>query len=292
MNQQFEDSVFELIKRTTSALPEDMSILLKDYYKREKDALASHCLKFMLENNDEAQKHLKPLCQDTGNLIFRVRCPNKSDYRGIEESIRNAIIRATDEALLRKNSVNPITGENSGNNLGPGTPQINFEITDDDLFSVGLIMKGGGCENVSRQYSLMDNKKVNQTNLEAIEKFILDAIQKAQGYGCSPGIIGVCIGGDRETGYKYAKSQFWRKLDDVNPDAQLAAMEADIVTKANSLHIGPMGMGGDTTLLAAKIGVINRIPASFFVTISYMCWAFRRQEIKLSADYSIEKFLY
>lgn len=285
-------SIFELIKKTSTELPKDVLASLKAFTFSERNELAGKCLKSILENNEMAGKNALPICQDTGNMYFRVICPNKFDYLGVEEAIEAAIVQATELGILRKNSVDPLTNINSGTNIGPGMPQIKFEISSGNFFAIYLILKGGGCENVSRQYSLMRNKSATETNLEAIEKYILEAVQKAQGYGCSPGVLGVCIGGDRETGYSSAKMQFFRRLDDRNEDSYLADLEDDILRKANSLNIGPMGMGGDTTLLAVKIGKLNRIPASMFVTISYMCWAFRRQAAELNADFSIKSFLY
>jgi fumarate hydratase class I len=114
----------------------------------------------------------------------------------------------------------------------------------------------------------------------------------AQGKGCSPGILGVCIGGDRATGYLHSKEQLLRTLEDVHPDPKLAALEQDIVKSANTLGIGPMGFGGKTTLLGCKIGSLNRLPASFFVSVSYMCWAYRRQGFLLSEAGKIVKWLY
>lgn len=139
------------------------------------------------------------------------------------------------------------------------------------------MLKGGGCENVGAQYSLPDSRVGAGRDLKGVEKCILDAVQNAQGKGCGPGILGVCIGGDRGTGYAASKEQFLRKIGDRNRDATLASLEARITDEANQLGIGPMGFGGKTTLLATKITALNRVPASFFVSVSYMCWAFRRQ---------------
>ena len=157
---------------------------------------------------------------------------------------------------------------------------------------IRLVLKGGGCENVGIQYSLPDGRLGAGRDLVGVEKVILDAAYQAQGKGCGPGILGVCIGGDRATGYVHSKEQFLRRLDDTNPDAGLAALEARVVEKANRLGIGPMGFGGATTLLGCKAGVLNRLPASYFVSISYMCWAYRRQGATLRPDGTIQNWLY
>jgi fumarate hydratase class I len=143
-----------------------------------------------------------------------------------------------------------------------------------------LMLKGGGCENVGAQYSLPNTKLGADRNLAGIKKVILDAVYQAQGQGCAPGILGIGIGGDRETSYMISKKQFFRKLDDKNPNPDLAALEEEILEKANQLGIGPMGFGGKTTLLGVKADWAHRLPASFFVSVSYMCWAERRRTMK------------
>jgi fumarate hydratase class I len=154
------------------------------------------------------------------------------------------------------------------------------------------MLKGGGCENVGAQYSLPNEKLKANRDLDGCRKVILDAVLQAQGKGCGPGILGVCIGGDRATGYEFSKQQFLRKLGDRNENPQLDALEQDILKTANELGIGPMGFGGKTTLLGVKICAANRVPASFFVSVSYMCWAFRRQGVALDENSQILKWLY
>jgi fumarate hydratase class I len=153
------------------------------------------------------------------------------------------------------------------------------------------MLKGGGCENVGAQYALPD-PALGGRDLIGVENAILDAVLKAQGHGCGPGILGVCIGGDRASGYAHSKVQFLRRLDDTNGDQVLGELEERIIDKANRSGIGPMGFGGKTTLLGCKIGKLNRVPASYYVTVSYMCWAFRRQGVVLAGDASIRDWLY
>jgi fumarate hydratase class I len=128
--------------------------------------------------------------------------------------------------------------------------------------------------------------------LDGCRKVILDAVLQAQGKGCGPGILGVCIGADRATGYEFSKKQFLRNLPDRNPVKELDALEQDVLKTANELGIGPMGFGGKTTLLGVKICAANRLPASFFVSVSYMCWAYRRQGVKLDTQSKIAGWLY
>ena len=190
-----------------------------------------------------------------------------------------------------------ITGENSGNNLGPGTPIIHFEQWEnDDEIEVKLMLKGGGCENMNAQYSLpaeLPHLGRADRSLEGVRKCILHAVWNAQGKGCAPGAVGVCIGGDRTSGYVHAKEQLFRTLDDVNPDPRLAELEASIMGEVNKLGIGTMGFGGRVSLIGCKIGALNRLPASFFVSVAYDCWAFRRLGVVLDAQTgAIKRWLY
>jgi fumarate hydratase class I len=206
--------------------------------------------------------------------------------------IREAVAEATKRGKLRPNSVDSITGENSGNNLGPGTPIIHFDQWDEPDIEVKLILKGGGCENTNAQYALpteLDHLGRADRSLEGVRKCILHAVWKAQGKGCSPGAVGVCIGGDRTSGYLHAKEQLFRTLDDTNPDARLAQLEASIMDDANRLAVGPMGFSGKTSLIGCKIGALNRLPASFFVSVAYDCWAFRRLGVRLDAATGVIK---
>jgi fumarate hydratase class I len=221
-----------------------------------------------------------------------VDCPVGFDQIGFEETAREAVKLATKKGFLRQNSVNSLTGKNDGTNVGPGSPAFHFHQHRGPQASVRLVLKGGGCENVGAQYSLPNEEIDANRDLDGCRKAILDAVLQAQGKGCGPGILGVCIGGDRATGYEFSKQQLLRKLDDRNPDAELDRLEQDIVETSNKLGIGPMGFGGKTTLLGTKIGVLNRLPASYFVSISYMCWAYRRQGFEIGPDGAIQKWLY
>ncbi len=221
-----------------------------------------------------------------------MECPLGLDQITFEETAREAVKLATKKGYLRQNSVDSVTGKNDGTNTGPGAPVVHFHQHRSAETNVCLILKGGGCENVGAQYSLPAEKLHANRDLDGCRKVILDAVLQAQGKGCGPGILGVCIGGDRATGYEFSKQQFLRKLDDRNPDPTLDALEQDILKTANELGIGPMGFGGKTTLLGVKICAANRVPASFFVSVSYMCWAYRRQGVTLGADSQITGWLY
>src|SRR5215468_7328693 len=287
------DSLLELVRRTSTEIPDDVhQAILQSLEREKKGTIAQSAMKIIDQNIALAKNKSQPICQDTGSIIFYVDCPIGYDQIAFEEAAREAVKLATKKGFLRQNSVDSITGKNDGTNLGPGSPTVHFHQHRSPEVSVRLVLKGGGCENVGAQYSLPNEKLKANRDLDGCRKAILDAVLQAQGKGCGPGILGVCIGGDRATGYEGSKQQLLRTLDDQNENPELDKLEKDIVETSNKLGIGPMGFGGKTTLLGAKIGVLNRLPASFFVSVSYMCWAYRRHGASLGKNGEIQKWLY
>jgi fumarate hydratase class I len=280
---QLFDSIVELIRRTSTILPDDVVRAVTEARKAEAEGSnADVALNVIGCNIGLARDSSLPLCQDTGTILFYVHTPVGYDQLAFEETAVDAVRAATKKGYLRQNSVDSITGKNSGDNTGPGSPVFHFHQWREPHVEVKLMLKGGGCENMNAQYSL-PHPDLGGRDLRGVENAILDCVLQAQGQGCGPGILGVCIGGDRGTGYMSAKEQLLRTLDDTNPDPLLAGLEERIVAKANESGIGPMGFGGKTTLLACKIGTQNRLPASYFVSIAYMCWAYRRRGAELDA---------
>src|SRR5687768_12230326 len=288
-----EHSLVELIRRTSAEIPDDVqTAILASLEREKKGTIAESAMKIIERNIQLAKQKSQPICQDTGSIIFYVDCPIGFDQIGFEDAAKNAVRVSTKKGFLRQNSVDSITGVNDGTNVGPGSPTIHFHQHRSPEAHVRLILKGGGCENVGAQYSLPIEKLKANRDLDGCRKVILDAVLQAQGKGCGPGILGICIGGDRATGYEFSKQQFLRRLDDRNPNPELDKLEQDILNTANELGIGPMGFGGKTTLLGVKICAANRLPASFFVSISYMCWAYRRQGAVLDDAGKIQSWLY
>jgi fumarate hydratase class I len=195
------------------------------------------------------------------------------------------VAEATRCAYLRPNAVDALSGVNSGDNLGDNHfPTIHFEEIEGNTLQIDLMLKGGGCENVGAQYSLPNSALGAGRDLAGVRRVALDAVYKAQGKGCAPGILGVAIGGDRGSSYAASKEVLLRQLDDSNPNPELDALEQRLTGEANQLGIGPMGFGGQTTLLGTKITGMHRLPASYFVSVSYMCWAYRRRRMKVRGD--------
>lgn len=288
------ESLLELIRITSTVVPDDVAkTLMKARSQEEQNTTASYAMDIIKDNMDLAKFKSQPLCQDTGTVIFFVYHPPGFFQNDFKEMIKKAVVKATQKGYLRQNSVNSLTGENAGTNLGEGHPSIHFYETKGKDVEVKLVLKGGGCENVSAQYSLPDTTLGAGRDLEGVRKVVIDAVHKAQGKGCGPGALGVCIGGDRADSAYAAKKQLLRKLDDKNTLPELAKLESEIVDTCNKLGIGPMGFGGKTTLISCKMTHANRVPASFFVSISYMCWAFRRQGVVLDTkSKTIKKWLY
>ena len=290
---ELQNSLLELIRRTSAEIPDDVQHAILDSLEQEKKGtIAENALKIIERNVELAKRKSQPICQDTGSILFYVDCPVGFDQIEFEETAKEAVKLATKKGYLRQNSVDSLTGVNDGTNVGPGAPTFHFHQHRSPEVSVRLVLKGGGCENVGAQYSLPNEKLQANRDLDGCRKAILDAVLQAQGKGCGPGILGVCIGGDRATGYELSKTQFLRKLEDRNPNSELDRLERDILKTANELGIGPMGFGGKTTLLGVKICAANRLPASYFVSISYMCWAYRRQGVTLGANGEIDEWLY
>lgn len=293
----FFDSVLQLIVRTSTDLPPDVRAAVRTARAAEPSSTrAGQALAIIAQNIDLAVDQEGAICQDTGMPTFEVHAPVGANQIWMRAQIREAVAEATRRGKLRPNSVDSITGENSGDNMGPGTPIVHFDQWDRDDIEIKLILKGGGCENTNAQYALpieLPHLGRADRSLDGVRKCILHAVWNAQGKGCSPGAVGVCVGGDRTSGYLHAKEQLFRALDDVNPDSRLAELEASIMSTVNSLDIGPMGFGGRVTLIGCKVGALNRLPASFFVSVAYNCWAFRRLGVMLDASTgAITQWLY
>jgi fumarate hydratase class I len=290
-------SLLELITQTSTNLPPDVRSAMSLAAGVETPGTqSSQALDIILSNIDMAQDDEGPICQDTGMPTFLVHTPVGVNQIRIKKAIREAVAEATRRGKLRPNSVDSITGKNSGNNLGEETPVMHFEQWEEDDVEIRLILKGGGCENKNIQYSVpcsLDHLGRADRDLEGVRKCILHAVWQAQGQGCAPGAVGVCIGSDRAHGYDLAKLQLFRTLDDVNPNPTLAKLESEIMEEANRLGVGAMGFGGKASLIGCKIGAANRLPASFFVSVAYDCWAFRRLGVRVdAATGAITEWLY
>jgi fumarate hydratase, class I len=277
------EDLLELIRRASTQLPADVTQAVQNGLEKEQSGeAAASALKIVLENIELAAEQSTPICQDTGTPIFVIHHPFGYSQRAIAADVEWAVIAATEHSYLRPNAVDSVTGKNSGNNIGIGLPSLHFQEWEREEIKIDLLLKGGGCENVGAQYALPYSPLGAGRDLAGVRKVVLDAVFKAQGRGCGPAIIGVGIGGDRTHSAWVAKEQFFRPLSDTNEDGTLAELEQQLFEEGNRLGIGPMGFGGATTLLGVKIGVAHRLPASFFVSVSYLCWAARRSSLTVN----------
>ncbi len=280
------EAFVELIRLTSTDLSPDVEQTLVAAREREAAGSAARgAMDAILENVALSRRNSTPICQDTGTPIFYVRYPEGWSARKLREQIRAAVAAATRKSYLRPNAVDALTEKNSGNNLGDEAfPTIHFEEIEGDELVADLLLKGGGCENVGAQYSLPNSALGAGRDLKGVRRVVLDAVYKAQGQGCAPGILGVAIGGDRGSSYYASKEVLFRKMDEASPDPLLAGLEKQVTREANQLGIGPMGFGGQTTVLATKMTGMHRLPASFFVSVSYMCWAHRRRRMTVRGE--------
>jgi fumarate hydratase class I len=284
--QDLTQPILELIRLAATDLPPDVETGLREAIEQEEPGSAARgALETIIKNVEKARENSTPICQDTGTPLFFVQYPQGWSTRRLREQIQQAVAQATQHAFLRPNAVNSLTGANTGNNLGDDHfPTIHFEEVEGDTLQIELMLKGGGCENVGAQYSLPNTALGAGRDLAGVRKVTLDAVQKAQGKGCAPGILGVAIGGDRGSSFAASKETLLRQLDDRNANPELDSLEQRLTQEANQLGIGPMGFGGKTTVLGTKITATHRLPASYFVSVSYMCWAYRRRRMILDGD--------
>jgi fumarate hydratase class I len=282
MQPDLTTEILELIRFTSTNLPPDVEKKLRAAVDQEIPGTAAEgALNTIITNVEMARENSTPICQDTGTPIFYIHYPEGWSTRKLKAQIQDAVIQATEQAYLRPNSVDAISGKNTGNNTGDEHyPTIHFEEVDEDQpLIIELMLKGGGCENVGAQYMLPNNRLGAGRDLEGVRKVVLDAVHQAQGKGCAPGALGVAIGGDRGASYLASKEALFRDLEDQNPDEVLENLEDRLTDEANQLGVGPMGFGGKTTVIGTKIKGLHRLPASYYVSVSYMCWAFRRRKM-------------
>lgn len=274
--ERLQDAVIELIRRSSTDYPGTWQEAIHRAKDAEQEGSSAYvALDTILRNVDLARKNSSPMCQDTGFLSFYVDYPAGGREADYIDCINKAVIAATQKQYLRPNAVNSLTGKNSENNTGINAPTITFHQWDKDEVRIRLLQKGGGCENCSIQYRIPDLTIGAARDLKGVRKVVIDAAAKAQGQGCAPGIFGVGIGGDRASCAKLAKEQLFRRYGERSAEPSLAELEKTLLADINSLGIGPMGFGGKTTALEVFIGMQDRHPATYYVSVAYDCWAYR-----------------
>jgi fumarate hydratase subunit alpha len=279
-----EDVAFNILKQAVIYLPEDVKQALKKAYAEETSAAGKTQLKAILDNIELAEKYQAPVCQDTGTIIFYVKAGAEAkNLDKMEEPLIKAVRRATKEIPLRPNAVDPFTQKNSGDNTGRLIPYINWEIVSGNGIELTVMTKGGGSENVCLTGMLVPGEGIN-----GLKKFVIDAVIKAGAQPCPPTILGVAMGGGSDIAMKLAKKALLRPLNEPNPNPEIAKLEKEIFEAANMTGIGPMGLGGKTTVLGVHIDYAFRHPASFPAAVAFNCWAARRASARINADGTVE----
>jgi fumarate hydratase subunit alpha len=281
--QVIHDTTFRLLKMAVTELPPDIKGALEVASKNETDETAKTQLSAILTNLEIAGTGV-PMCQDTGIMIFYVKVGAKFPFMDeIKEALTQASRKATKEVPIRPNAVHPIVGGNSGDNTGVKIPWINWEIVDGDSVEITAFPKGGGSENVSIVGMLKPG-----VGLTGVKKLVVDNALSYMGKACSPNIIGVGIGGGSDIAIKIAKQQLMRPLDDKHPEPEVAKIEEELMDAINSTGIGPMGLGGKTTVLGVKVDYAMRHPASLPVGVAVQCWAARRSTAIITKDLKVK----
>ena len=269
-----EDVVYNIIRLANTKLPEDIGWAMEAASGWEQNQIAYTQLGAIMDNVKKAEHIGRPMCQDTGIPVFYVRGRFDSS---IGKEIAKAVERATKEIPLRPNTVDPITRENCGSNLGLGMPIIHYIPTDDDFTQITVLPKGAGSENMTRLAMLNP-----ADGIEGVKKFIIDSVLDAGGRPCPPTIVGVGIGGTSDVCVAMAKEALLIPIDEENPDPVLRQMEEDIFVALNSSGLGPMGLGGSTTALGVRIKKCACHTASLPVAVNIGCWATRRASAKIT----------
>ena len=286
-----KDVTINILRRAETTLPEDVKQALSRAYEQETNEIARVQLKAMLENVKLAEELQRPLCQDTGLPLFFVTLGSGNinvNLNDIESGIREGVREATEIIPLRPNVANPITREGGETNTGDGIPHINYKIADFNVNGLELLVfpKGGGSENVGA-FAMLTPKPEEET-VEAIKKFVLDAVLNAAGKPCPPTIIGVGIGGSADMAMSLAKTALLRPIGVRNGDGRVARIENELLEAVNSTGIGPMGLGGKTTALDVHIETADTHITSLPVAINFQCWVARKASAKIYSSGEVD----
>jgi fumarate hydratase subunit alpha len=273
-----------LIRMAAICLPEDVKQALRKAYENETSEAGKTHLKAILRNVELAEKQKASVCQDTGTISFYVKAGSRAkNLDKVEAELFNAVREATKQVPLRPNTVDPFTQKNSGDNTGRYVPQVHWEIVPGDSLELTVMLKGGGSENVSALGMLNPGEGV-----KGLKRFVVDAVINAGAQPCPPTILGVAVGGGADTAMALAKQALLKPLGEANSDPQLAELERELLEAANITGIGPMGLGGDTTVLGIHVDYASRHPSSFPVAVAFSCWCDRRASARINGEGEVE----
>ena len=280
---QLVDDVVQLIKKAETSLPDDVYVALQQAYEIE-TGIARTQLGNILENVKIAKKTGRPLCQDTGVQTFFLKIGADFPYIGQLKSILiQSVKKATTSVPLRPNSVDLFTRKQHSDNVGDYVPIINWDFVDGDSVQVTVVPKGGGSENMSKLVMLRPSDGLN-----GVKEFVVKEMIQAGGNPCPPTVVGVGIGGGADLAMKLGKIALLRPVGKRHNDPMVSKLEEDLIKTINESNIGPMGLGGRTTVLDVHVEKAPRHPASLPVGMVVQCWADRRATGIIKKDGSFE----
>ena len=272
--ETFIRSLVDLLRKAETELSDDVVNAIRKAEVREESPVAKSQLQAILKNIGIAEKHVVPMCQDTGILIFFVELGSEFHPEfDLEAAIQEASALATREIPLRPNAVDPLTRKNSGDNTGNGIPDINWKLVPGKQLKITVAPKGAGSENMSAL------RMLNPTEVGSIKNFVLETVINAGGMPCPPLTLGIGIGGSFDKSERLAKEALLEPLD-----RPMSEFEGEILKAVNALGIGCMGLGGSTTALAVHVKTAHCHTASLPVALNIQCWANRHASIVFGGD--------
>jgi fumarate hydratase subunit alpha len=285
MKNKLEEHLIELIRKAEVNLPKDVFKALEEAYKKESSKLGKTQLKIMIENAKLAEKLKIPICQDTGVINFFIKFGNKFkiDFN-VKEVVFKAVKKATKEIPLRPSIVHPLTRINSNDNTGRLIPYIYLEQIEGKFMEVTVFPKGAGSENLSILKIFNPND-----DIEIIKRFILNVAAERIGKACPPGRIGIGIGGTADVTQILSKKALLRPIGKRHENAEIAKLEENLLNLINKLKVGPMGLGGDSSILDVGIEYASCHTASLPIGVSFQCWVDRRASLKIYSNGEVEE---
>jgi tartrate/fumarate subfamily iron-sulfur-dependent hydro-lyase alpha chain len=267
-------------------IPQDLRDAIRAAREKETSTTGQRVLDTIIRNVEVADEGKTLVCQDTGIAVYYCRVGEHFPLHParIYEALYDGTARATEEHPLRSNTVHTLTRENTGPNVGHRVPIVHWDFVPDwDGLDVKCVPKGSGSENMS-----FLKMCVPADGVAGIKRFVLDSIVGAGGKPCPPGIVGVGIGGSADYAMHLAKEAIARPVGTRNEDTEVAKLEDELTQLLNETGIGPMGLGGDVTVLHCHVEHADTHMTLNPVAVNYQCWAARRATAHIAADGSVD----
>jgi fumarate hydratase subunit alpha len=278
------NTTINLLKIAATQLPSDVKNILKKSMEEETSEVAKKQLEAILANIDLAEKLGAPICQDTGIQMFYLKAGSGFPILGkLPQILREAVKMATEAVPLRPNAVDPLTRENSGDNTGERTPWIDWEVFEGETLELTVLPKGFGSEMMTALAMLTPSEGV-----KGLKRFVVDTIIKAGARPCPPVILGIGVGGGADSVMKLAREAALRSINKRNKKPEIAKLEEELLRLVNKTGIGPMGLGGKTTVLGVNIEYAHTHTAALPVGVIMQCWAARKASARIRPEGQVE----